>query len=128
MRPNDRTRRALLADFRGFQVGPCGQPIREYTAAALAAETGLRLAEGGTLGEVEFMRFGVWRARRRLASALCAGGLVFQFSGCDIGAITTTTTVDGREALISLVRGAVLSPIDALITQVINDAFNVNDG
>ena len=62
-----------------------------------------------------------------MVSAICAGGIVHQFGGCDIGAITTTTTVDGREALISLVRGAILAPIDAFITQAIYEAFDRDD-
>ena len=73
------------------------------------------------------MKRGGWPRRRRIVNAICAGGLVLQFGGCDIGAITTSTTVDGREALISLVRGAILTPIDAFITQAINRAFNVDD-
>ncbi len=59
--------------------------------------------------------------------ALVALASVFQFGGCNIGEITTTSTVDGRELLISLVRGAVLGPIDAFITDAINQAFNGNE-
>ena len=53
----------------------------------------------------------------------CGLGTMCQFGGCDIGTITTTMTVDGRDAIIQLVRGAILTPIDALITDAINDAF-----
>ncbi len=59
----------------------------------------------------------------RMLATLCGAGTVFQLGGCDLGQITTTTTVDGRQAIISLVRGAILTPLDALITEAINRAF-----
>ena len=62
--------------------------------------------------------------RKRLLYKLCAVGAVFQLGGCEIGQITTTPTVDGREVIISLIRGIVLTPIDAFITDAINDAFD----
>ena len=64
---------------------------------------------------------------RRMLSGICAAGMMFQLGGCEIGEITTTTTVDGRELLISLVRGVILSPIDAFITDAINDAFGADE-
>ncbi len=65
--------------------------------------------------------------QKRVLSGICAGGMMLQLGGCEIGEITTTTTLDGRELLISLVRGAILAPIDVLITDAINDAFGSND-
>lgn len=64
--------------------------------------------------------------RIRTVGLICGLGTVCQFGGCDIGTITTTTTLDGRDAIIQLVRGVILTPIDALITDAINDAFNVD--
>lgn len=64
--------------------------------------------------------------RSMIPTLLCASAL-FQFGGCSFGEITTTTTVDGRELLISLVRGAILTPLDQALTQAINDAFS-NEG
>ena len=61
-----------------------------------------------------------------IPTLLCASA-VFQFSGCSFGEITTTTTVDGRELLISLIRGAVIAPLDQAITEAINDAFGDED-
>jgi hypothetical protein len=60
---------------------------------------------------------------RRLAGLLFSGGVLLQFGSCDIGEITTTTTLDGREAVIQIVRGAILTPIDAYITNVITEFF-----
>lgn len=62
--------------------------------------------------------------RARRWAALCAAGMVCQFGGCDIGEITTTVTLSGRDLVISVVRGAILTPLDAFITQAINDAFD----
>ncbi len=56
--------------------------------------------------------------------AVCSAGMLFQFGGCDVGSITTSVTLDGRSLLISLVRGAVLMPIDTLVTDAINNAFS----
>ncbi len=58
---------------------------------------------------------------------MLSAGTVFQFGGCDIGSVTTTTTFDGREAIIQLVRGALLTPIDAAITAVVNEVFDNDD-
>jgi hypothetical protein len=65
--------------------------------------------------------------RKRALACLCGAGMVFQFSSCDLGMVTTSTTLDGREALISLIRGAILTPIDAFITGAVNQAFNNDD-
>lgn len=62
--------------------------------------------------------------RTRRWAALSAAGLVCQFGGCDIGEITTTVTLSGRDLVINVVRGAILAPLDAFITQAINDAFD----
>ena len=66
------------------------------------------------------------RKVKRKAGLLAVGATVFGFpwGGCQIDQITTTTTLDGREVMISLIRGAVLSPIDAWITQGVNDLFD----
>ena len=66
------------------------------------------------------------RKVKRRAGLLTLGAMVFGFpwGGCQIDQITTTTTLDGREVMISLIRGAVLSPIDAWITQGVNDLFD----
>ena len=64
------------------------------------------------------------RALRNKSLGMLLGmGILCQFGGCDIGQVTTTTTMDGREVLISLVRGAILTPIDAWLTNGINNLF-----
>lgn len=64
--------------------------------------------------------------RTKAVGLICGLGTMCQFGGCDIGTITTTTTLDGRDAIIQLVRSIILAPIDALITDAINDAFDEN--
>ena len=63
---------------------------------------------------------------KRLMAILSVGTLLFgwPFSSCRIDEITTTSTVDGREVLVSLIRGAILSPIDAAITEGVNELFD----
>lgn len=61
--------------------------------------------------------------RRRGLGAFLAAGTLCQFGGCEIGEITTTSTVDGRELIISILNSAILTPIDQFITNAINDAF-----
>lgn len=45
---------------------------------------------------------------------------------CNLGEITTTSTVtlDGREVIVSIVRSAVITPIDEFITGRINAFFD----
>lgn len=69
------------------------------------------------------MRLNHYRKYRKMLSALCAGGMMLQLGSCDLGSITTTTTLNGRDAIIQLIRGAILTPIDALITNAVNQAF-----
>jgi len=63
--------------------------------------------------------------RARCVSAVLAAGTMFQLGGCTFGEITVTQTVNGADLIVSLVRGAILQPIDAYITAAINDAFDV---
>ncbi len=54
-----------------------------------------------------------------------ATGFLGQFGNCDFAEITTTstTTFDGGELIVSLVRGAIITPLDQWLTDTINDAF-----
>ena len=81
------------------------------------------------------MRIGKHRIQAKALGAICSAGMMFQFSGCDVGQITTTSTVDARGAIIQLVRGAIVTPIetyvnaqlsafDAFVTDRVNNLFN----
>ena len=63
---------------------------------------------------------------RRKVALLGLGAFLFgwPFGGCQIDQITTTSTLDGREVLISLIRSAILSPIDTAITEGVNELFD----
>lgn len=67
------------------------------------------------------------RFRRRAAVLTLAWGSLGQLGGCNFGQITTTTTLDGRELIISLFRAAVLTPIDQLITDTVNEVFGEDE-
>ena len=64
--------------------------------------------------------------RGKAVALLCTAGAVCQVGSCDLGEITTTTTVtlDGREVIISLIRGTILPPIEQFITDAVNEAFD----
>jgi len=60
---------------------------------------------------------------RRIAGAALSGGVLLQLGSCDIGTLTLPTTLDSRDALIQIVRGLVLTPVDQFLTDRINDLF-----
>ena len=64
-------------------------------------------------------------ARRKLGLLGC-GALLFgcPFGGCQIDQITTTTTLDGRQVMISLIQSAIITPIQTAINQGVNDLFD----
>lgn len=64
------------------------------------------------------------KMRGTAIGGLLAMSTLFQFGGCNIGEVTATTTLDGREVIINLLRSAILSPIDAFITQQVNNLFD----
>ena len=73
------------------------------------------------------MRSRKMSVRAKSAGLLCTIGPLFQFGGCDLGTINTTTTLDGRDAIIQLLRGAILTPIDAFITAAVNQALGADE-
>ena len=73
------------------------------------------------------MQFRTAKMRAKSLGLLCGMGVLFQFGGCDLGTITTTQTMDGRVAIIQLIRGAILTPLDTVITDTVNDAFASDD-
>ncbi len=67
--------------------------------------------------------------KRRLikaAAMFCGVGIVCQFGSCDLGTIETSMTVDGRDAIIQLIRGAILTPLDNWVTNTVNNAFEAD--
>ena len=73
------------------------------------------------------MRSGAIKVRARSVGILCGLGVLCQFGGCELGTVTTSMTLDGRDAIIQLIRGAILTPIDAFITDAVNEAFDAED-
>ena len=67
------------------------------------------------------------KLRAKSLALICGLGAACQFGGCDLGTITTSMTLDGRDAIIQLIRGAILTPIDAFITEAVNEAFDTED-
>ena len=67
------------------------------------------------------------RKHRQVLSLICASGCLFQLVGCEFGEITTTTTLNGRDLVISLIRGAILTPIDQYITDAVDEFFDEED-
>jgi hypothetical protein len=67
--------------------------------------------------------------RARALGMIASMGTLCQFGGCELGTITTTTTmtIDARDVIIQIARGAILTPIDAFITNAVNEVFDSND-
>lgn len=64
------------------------------------------------------------RNRFKAMFVFASMGTLMQFGTCNIGQIPAATTIDGREALIALIRGAILTPIDAYITDTVTQLFS----
>ncbi|MEK6675273.1 MAG: hypothetical protein AABZ47_06410 [Planctomycetota bacterium] len=63
------------------------------------------------------------RTRVRAAGLAMIAGTLFQFGGCNLGQITTTSTLDGRDAIIQILRALIITPIDTLLSNAINQAI-----
>ena len=65
------------------------------------------------------------RVRRlRQTAMVLAAGTACQFGGCNFADVTIPTTVDSSELIITLVRGAILTPIDEFVTNAVRNAFS----
>ena len=65
------------------------------------------------------------RLRRKAAVVLGAGGMLFAAAGgCQFDQIPVASSVDSREVIIGLIRGALVNPFDAFITNGINEIFD----
>ena len=68
------------------------------------------------------------RSLKKKAVLLGLGAMVFQLplGSCEFDQITATSTVtlDGREVIVNLIRGAILTPIDTFITDSVNELFD----
>lgn len=71
------------------------------------------------------------RLRRGMRGAalgmMCLAGTTTQLGGCQFTDVTTTVTLSGQELIITLIRGAILTPIDQAITAAVNDLFATDD-
>lgn len=67
-------------------------------------------------------------SKKRLAGLLFSGGMLLQLGSCDFGSFaattTTTTTIDAREVIIQLVRGAIITPLDAYVTNAVSNLLS----
>ena len=73
-------------------------------------------------------RFGMLRMKS--LGLFCGAGMVFQVGGCDLGNITSTTTVtlDARDALRQIVTSAILGPVNNYVTGAVDTLLGVDDG
>ncbi len=62
--------------------------------------------------------------RSKLAAMLCSGGMIFQLGSCDFGDITTSVTLSGEELITTLVRGAIIGPLNAFIDDTVSGLFS----
>ena len=67
--------------------------------------------------------------RRRMAAFLLAAVMSVSATGCDWTEIqtTTTTTLDSREVIITLVRSAIITPLDQALTAGIGKLLGLDE-
>lgn len=67
--------------------------------------------------------------RMNRLALLASGGLAsFSLSSCDFSEFTTTVTLDSRDVVEFLVRGAILTPLEEAIDQGIDYVFDKLEG
>ncbi len=66
----------------------------------------------------------IHRMRSRTAKMLVAGAVLTQAGSCNFGEVSTSVTLSGQELIITLIRSAILSPIDAYVTNAVNEIFD----
>jgi len=64
------------------------------------------------------------RVRTATAKLLVAGAVLTQSGGCDLGEVTASVTLSAEELIITLIRSAILNPIDAYVTGAVSDLFS----
>ena len=68
------------------------------------------------------------RMRKYSAVALLSSGLALQFGGCipnQFTAVqTTTTTLDGRTVITSLINSAIIAPLQTAVADAVNSYFD----
>ena len=71
------------------------------------------------------MKQSTWVMCKRRLMLVGATGFLCQLGSCDFGSITTTSTVtlDGGELIASLVRSAIITPLDQWLTDTVSGAF-----
>lgn len=67
------------------------------------------------------MKTARFRFRRAVALAL------FPLAGCDLDGITVTQTLSVEELLLTVVRGLVIAPLDAALTDAVQNAVGDED-
>ena len=69
------------------------------------------------------------RRLHRAAALAATGAVVLQLGNCQLDDINVSSavTIDGRDALIGLIRGVILTPIDQFITNGVNELFGDED-
>ena len=65
--------------------------------------------------------------RFRRAASILAAATLFQLGGCDLGTIQVTQTIETRQLVIDLVNGVILGPIQAFVTNAVNNAFGAEE-
>lgn len=69
-----------------------------------------------------------WFTRLRKWTAITTMGMSLAVIGnCNLGEVTATTTLDGRDVVTSLLKGALLTPIETAINEGVEYVFDKID-
>lgn len=52
---------------------------------------------------------------------------ILPIAGCDLEPITVTQTVTVEEIMLTVIRGLIIEPLDAAITEAVQDAFGEDE-
>lgn len=63
--------------------------------------------------------------RARRVAAVLAGATMFQIGPCNLESIEVTQTIETQQLLIDIANAVILDPIEAFVTNAINNAFGV---
>ena len=71
----------------------------------------------------------IGKLRMKTLGLLCGAGILLQGGGCDLGNITTTTsvTIDARDALRQIATTAILGPLNAYVTGAVDSFLGTNN-
>lgn len=64
---------------------------------------------------------------RKCAVSVLGAGMLLQIGSCQLGDVTTTSTVAGRDLLLQFLRAFLIAPIDAALVNAVDGVVDNED-